>query len=627
MNEEFWYHLLAHQFLRPVDLALANRLRILDPSTPAMVMAAAALASFAVANGHVGFDCRNPHALCSTAIDWPSFDTWRHVLADSPWVDTPQTPHVTAQLHCPIVFENDVIYLRRYREYERQLSLSIVSMAHDSRDFKAVAEDPLLMTLCHQLFAPQAVNTNQHLSALLALRHRLLIITGGPGTGKTTTVYRLLLFVIACEFAIYRRFPRIAVAAPTGRAAERMISHFNRASDQSKESQVVATLLTALPQTAFTLHRLLAIRHGATITPYHQDNPLPYDVIVIDEASMIDLVAMHSLVQAIHPKTQLILLGDPDQLPSIDVGNVFVSFLSQAGSGQGVTQADAQVFGSLLPLQTAIVPKTGPLCAVHIHFQHTYRQQSCLELAPLADAVRTGNITTALSLLRPGHLQGIDFVQKPLNLADQPQHPYLHHWRQLQHVTEPDQGLELLGKYCLLTPLRDGPDGVSALNRQITALLRQSQPTSDQGYFQGQIILITENSYELGLYNGDLGICLEDTHQVIWVWFAGKEGARRLSPATLPMHETAFAMTIHKAQGSEFDNVWLRFPKHDHPAITRQLLYTGMTRARQSLTLNLSERQLRSALQHHTTRMSGLSWRLAADAQSSQHVQEAQRSP
>ncbi|WP_349779569.1 exodeoxyribonuclease V subunit alpha [Xanthomonas sp. WHRI 7065] len=680
--------------LRPLDLAFAQSLQRLAPDTDPQVLAGAALASLAVTSGHAGLDPSRAGMLLDTregpAPALPDPGDWQRTLAASRWVDQPN-PQDPAAADCPLVLEHGLLYLRRYREYERRLALGLQRIAAQSPPpFDAATLAPLFAQLFPQASslpmregarragegtglpepsvdqegaappAPSHHPDRQAQAAALALRRTLLLVTGGPGTGKTTTIARLLLLRIAQAHASNTPAPRIALAAPTGRAAERMAESLRLAVTRAIAGGIDPALADALPSGASTLHRLLGVIPDSPHFRHHADNPLPLDLIVVDEASMVDLPLMCKLVEAVADGTQLILLGDADQLPSVEAGDVLAAILQAAGPGDALQPQDAQALQALLgnaPADTTPAASHGGGLAGHrVHLLRGYRQADDFALAPLADAVRAGDADTALALLRSGELAGVHFHEDgedPLTLG---RDALLAHWRALADAHDPAAALRDAARLRLLTAVRAGPQGARGLNARIEQLLAETGSGARRlgaasPWFQGRLLLITENSYRHGLFNGDVGICLRSEASpspgrsdegpssgpgqpggtasrnnpgtdsraqgplVAWFEGDGDGQVRGFHPAALPAHESAFAMTVHKAQGSEFDTVWLQLPTRDARVLSRELLYTGITRARRALHLAGSEAVIRSALARHAARISGLAWRLGAQQQ------------
>ncbi|WP_313927317.1 exodeoxyribonuclease V subunit alpha [Pseudoxanthomonas sp.] len=612
--------------LRTLDHALAQSLRRLDRDTPDAVLAAAALASLAVAKGHAGVSLASPQALLDTSLEaaWPDEGGWRAQLAASRWVATPGDADTVADPHAPLVLEGDLLYLRRYREYERTLALGLQRIAAGTvTDAGIEPFAPLFATL----FPPAAHDGHQARAAALALRHALLLVTGGPGTGKTTTTARLLALLAAQARHAGRGMPRIALAAPTGRAAERMAESVRHAVQALAAAGIDADLLAALPATGTTLHRLLGTIPDSPRFRHNRDNPLPFDVVVVDEASMIDLPLMAKLVDAVADGTRLVLLGDPDQLPSVEAGDVLAAILGAAGDGDTLAHDDAAALHPLLGEPAGRHPREGgdpapslpTFPGVRVHLQRGWRQSEALQLAPLAAAVRDGDADTALDLLRGGTLSNVHFHEGLADPLDARRDALLAHWRSLTQAATPADALAQSTRLRLLTAVREGPQGARTLNARIERLLVDNAagtPRGGPGHFHGQLLIVTENSYRHRLFNGDIGLCLRDEDGVLVAWFPGEDPAqpRAFHPAALPAHESAFAMTVHKAQGSEFDTVWLLLPARGNRVLSRELVYTGITRARRELHVAGSDPVIRDALSRHASRWSGLGWRLRQPA-------------
>ncbi len=595
--------------LRTLDHALALSLGRLRADTPQAVLVAAALASLAVSQGHAGFDPAQPQRLVEGDFTWPLAADWVDQLRASPWVATPATADAVSD-DAPLVLENGLLYLRRYREYERTLAEGLQRIGRFSLPDAGL--EPLA-PLFAQLFPHAAERADQQArAAAVTLRHPLALVTGGPGTGKTTTIARLLLLLIAQAAQAGRAVPRMALAAPTGRAAERMAESLRLAMQRLQGEGIEAALCEGLPSSGTTLHRLLGVIPDSPRFRHHADNPLPFDVVVVDEASMIDLPLMAKLVEAISEGTRLILLGDPDQLPSVEAGDVLSAILRASGDGQGTRADDARALKPLLA-PASLLPEAPPsaFAGRRVQLQRGYRQTATLDLAPLATAVRRGDSDGALRLLRDQSLAGVGFHEDVLDPLSVQREHLLGHWQALGETADPAQALAQASRLRVLTALREGPQGARGLNHRIETLLAGA----NAGYFHGRLLLVTENSYRHRLFNGDIGICLRDATGAIVAWFAGDDLAqpRAFHPAALPAHESAFAMTVHKAQGSEFDEVWLQLPRHDARVLSRELVYTGLTRARQRLHLAGPADVLEKALHRHASRMSGLAWRLGAE--------------
>jgi exodeoxyribonuclease V alpha subunit len=641
--------------LRTVDRALADMLRRLDPQTDPRVLRAAELASLAIGHGHAGVDLARPQVLLDATEPWPEPQAWRDALQASRWVAMPAGA-TAAATDVPLVLEGDLLYLRRYREYERRLAAGLRRLAANA----APAVDmPRLAPLFAALFP--ARDAAQARAAELALQRSLLLITGGPGTGKTTTIARLLVLLLAqARFAAASTDiepPRIALAAPTGRAAERMAQSLRKATAQLRATpDVDPELCETLPQEARTLHRLLGTVPGSPRFRHDAMHPLPFDVVIVDEASMVDLPLMCKLVEAVPDGARLILLGDPDQLPSVEAGDVLAAIVAaaedqtaaaderdarpvaaatprrqdlKAGSIQSANQPGSiqpdlfqpELFQPELvrpdpspqqatPRRDLPLPQPAPSGRLpRVHLTRGYRQSGALDLAPLATATRAGDADTTLTLLRANTLAGVHFHDGLVDpLAGDTRESLLAPWRELIAAQDAHGALALADRARVLTALREGAQGAAQLNARIEEALAGAQR---ERYFHGRLLLITENSYRHGLFNGDIGVCLRDAGGAIVAWFPGSgDGVRAFHPAALPAHSGAFAMTVHKAQGSEYDTVWLQLPRQDARTLSRELVYTALTRARSALHVCSGESVLRTALERHAARVSGLAWRL-----------------
>ncbi len=610
-------------WLRPLDHALALSLRRLAADTPDAaasdaVLAAAALASRAVAAGHGALAlARVPALLEELAPEralpaLPEPADWAAQLRASPWVAHLDVAAATTP-GVPLVLEGELLFLRRYRDYEHRLAHAL--RARSAGDDTTIASEALRARL-HTLFPALLAGPDaQALAAAVALWQRFSLITGGPGTGKTRTVARLLVLAVEQALQAGQAPPRIALAAPTGKAAARLAESIRADLDAlAAAQQVSAVVLAAVPTRAQTLHRLLGWQPGRIDFRHDAAHPLAYELLVVDEASMVDLPLMCKLVEAVPASASLVLLGDRDQLPSVETGDVLAALCDAAGDGLAFPPAQAQVLQAVLGRDVASGDATGVLSGHRVQLQRVYRQTPQLQLAPLAGAIRDGDADAALSGLHAQTYAGVRWqagrdAALPAALAQQA----LPFYRTLRDAATPAEALRAARGFRLLTAVRDGAAGSNALNAQLEAALQSGRR---ERCFHGRLLLITENSDRHGLFNGDIGICWRGGHDAddadtLQVWFEGEDGAPRAwLPSALPGHESAFAMTVHMAQGSEFEQVWLVLPERGARVLSRELLYTGLTRARDGVALWATEPVLRDAIGRRAQRASGLAARL-----------------
>lgn len=607
---QFYHQLLESEYIRPLDRSLAECMMRVDPSTSPLILAAALLASIARTLGHSGFHLAQANAFAHIMY-WPSLDEWDCQLRASSWVDCPTHPLEKAKKNCPLVYQHTMVFLRRYHSYECELATTLGQRM--TRMQSTVSFEPMEFEF-NRLFAEKNPTHNpQAIAALAALQRKFLLITGGPGTGKTTTVARLLYLCIYHAQMQGLQTPIIALTAPTGRAAERLAESMRTAITQLHKEAMDPNLLITMPTEAKTLHRLLDLRLNAK-TPPTIPQPLLADIVIVDEVSMVDTVMMWQLTQRLADHTKLILLGDPDQLPSVDMGHIIrdlIQVIPPIPVPTATVTPRAWISSSMLQWQSLHFD------GHRVHLEQSFRQSNDLHLAPLATAIREGNAETACKLLQTHALPGITFHDAPHDALERNMAQLCSLWSPLQQTRTPTIALAAMPNLRILTPLKEGRFGSNYINRYVESVLRSTQANTSSAYFHGRLIVITENSYYQQLFNGDIGVCIPDDYGNMWTWFRGiePESTRAFAPSDLPAHESGFAITIHKSQGSEYDTVWLQLPENDHPLLTRELLYTAVTRARNALHFAGKTSILERALTRYCQRYSSLAPRLAASLQ------------
>ncbi len=536
-------------WLRNVDHALALSMRHAREDTPDLVQAAAALASRALAHGHGRVPLSRLGELFAE-IDaerelpaLPLLDDWLAVLAASPWVHRPETDPAASATDRVLVLEGDAIALRRYWDYECRLARALLARLPD----------------------------------------RLQLITGGPGTGKTTQVAQLL---VAFAARSGNAAPRILLAAPTGKAASRLSESVRESLlAQVADGRLDGDTAARLPTDASTLHRLLGWQRNGLFR-HNRDNPLHADLVVVDEASMIDLPLMTRLAEATPPGATLVLVGDRDQLPSVETGDVLAA-LCDASEQPGA-----------------------PLAAQRTNLETSHRQSADIDVPALAAAVRIGDADAVIAGLAHDGYRGVRWhAAGDRALHEAVREQAVPQFRALVEQPDVASALRAARAYRILCATREGAAGSQALNAIVGQALDPVH--GGLGQFKGRLVLVTENSYRQQLFNGDIGIAWPDENGELRVWFDGDGGPRAWLPAALPAHEPAFALTVHKSQGSEFDRVFLALPERGARVLSRELLYTGLTRCRQEVLLWASEPALREAVARRAQRWSGLAARLS----------------
>ena len=595
--------LAAEGALRTVDAAFARLLRERRGATPE-VQLAGALAMRAVGLGHSGFTLANAGVLVAALeapVALPPPEAWAEALRASPAVAT----RIAGNRDAWLCFEHGVVALARYARYEQALADALRARA------AAVAAMPAAQVapLARALFPPAGEALDrQALAAVIALRRRLVLLTGGPGTGKTTTVARLLALQVAVARACGAPVPRIALAAPTGRAAVRVAEAIDGVlMGDVAAGRIDAAVAAEIPREARTVHRLLGAKRDGVGFHHDADAPLPYDVVLVDEASMIDLPLMAKLVAAVPDEARLVLIGDPDQLPAVEAGDVLGALCGASGDGTCLPEDDATWASEVLGAPVPAMTQAGPLAGSRVHLVRGWRQAGAEALQAAATAVQRGDGAALQAACEAGN----DALQwrhgdVPALAAWLEAHA-LPHYRAVADAADPGTALRHAAAMRILTALRRGPWGASQWDAWCAARLGGRDP-----WFHGRLVAITSNSPRHRLANGDIGVVWHDTPGNPAVWFASADGLRAFRPGQLPLHAGAFATTVHKAQGSEFDAVALVLPDAPGRVLARELLYTALTRARRQVLLWGRAEVLAAATAQASWRDAGLPARLHA---------------
>ncbi|MCQ4270443.1 exodeoxyribonuclease V subunit alpha [Pseudomonas kuykendallii] len=593
---------LAELPLGPLERALVDSLRRLDPAAGESVLAAAALCCEALGAGDVCLLLerragRRPWP--EHAFVLPGLADWRAQLQGSALVGAPGG-------FAPLILDGERLYLARYHAYETQLAAQLLRRAADVPEVDEAALGESLARLF--AFNAGTLPDWQRLAAAQAVRRRLSVISGGPGTGKTTTVVRLLAALLEQPGAAASGASDLAIglAAPTGKAAARMAEAIRTAKAALPVDEAIKA---ALPEEARTLHRLLGSRGDTPRVRHDAARPLALDVLVVDEASMVDLALMAKLVDALPPHARLILLGDKDQLAAVEAGAVFAELCE----GRGF---DAQAVADLRRITGQAVAVEAPrskLGDAVVLLTHSHRFAGDSGIGELARRINGGDAAGTLSLLRENradlHWQDQPSPAALLERLDQAYRPYL----QATRSGDPAQAFAAFNAFRALTAQREGPWGVTGINEALEARIKRrlSLPERERWY-PGRAVMVRQNDYALGLFNGDIGLCLHGEFG-LRVHFEGEDGYRAFAPARLPSHDSAFAMTVHKSQGSEFGEVLLALPELPSPLLTCALFYTGITRAKHRVDIWGRPARLLDAVETRAERAAGLARRLARE--------------
>jgi len=571
--------------LSDLDRHFAALMRRLSDAPDPAVDLAAALAARTRRMGHVCLDlpavAGRPPEPAAKAPPLPDLDAWRAALIRSGVVGRPGD-------FMPLILDRaDRLYLHRYWAYQDRLARGLLSRGQSTEDGGQRTEGPA--DLLDRYFPPVGSVDEpdlQRRAAEVALTRRLCVISGGPGTGKTTTVAKILALSIEAADDP----PEAALAAPTGKAAARMTAALVRETADS----VYDSVREWLPDGAATIHRLLGSIPDSPYFRHDQDTPLPADLVVIDEASMVDMALMAKLVDALKPDARLILLGDRDQLASVEAGAVLGDI---CGAGGPAARAeDAVGIGGCI-----------------VQLERSYRFGPDSGIGAASRAVNAGDADAALAVLRDSAQSEARWMEPfptnapPASFRDAVVARYRDY---LAAGLAPEDVLQRFDRFRVLCGLRRGPFGALSSNDAIETILARAgliRPTG--AWYRGRPVMITRNDYALRLFNGDVGVALRDPGAggEIRVFFPGSDGGvRRLHPLRLPDHETVYAMTVHKSQGSEFNRVALLLPDRDAPVLTRELIYTGLTRARESVAVWGDPAVFRRAVERRIRRSSGL---------------------
>ncbi|MEK6202188.1 MAG: exodeoxyribonuclease V subunit alpha [Desulfobulbaceae bacterium] len=492
---------------------------------------------------------------------------------------------ISQEIKTPLVLWHNRLYLQRYYHYELRLAGQIKAMAQIEYSLPECRAELDACFGHEQKTEPDW----QRRAAEMALQRPLALISGGPGTGKTSTVARILgLFLLTMGAEL-----QIALAAPTGKAAMRLSESISRNLAALPFPDIIKE---KIPTSASTLHRLLGVRHNSPHFRHHHANPLSWDVVVVDEASMVDLAMMSKLVDALKPGARLVLLGDKDQLASVESGAILADCIQA------------------LPDNT-------------VTLQKSYRFNR--EISAFARAVNTSDSAAAWAMLNLENQQtsAVSLLHEPM--ADFIASRYSRYLQQALAVPDDDSKedeirelFQCFKRFRILCATKRGAGGVETINQLMEqGLAASGYPCQPGKWYPGRPVIILNNDYNLNLFNGDIGICLPERSSLasdmspasFKVWFEREDGSvKGYQPYRLPQCETVFAMTIHKSQGSEFGEILVVLPGTDTPLLTRELIYTAVTRAQEKVFIASDQAIFHGAINRTISRSSGLQAMLIA---------------
>jgi len=596
------------EVIEDIDFELCRFLNQQEPDVSEEVLLAGCLLSYLYRQGDVCLILERyagqqvfEEDLETNGVPAPDLERWIEALSQSDFVGTPGD-------FKPLILDGSGrLYLHKLWHYEKIMADHLLEKSQRSASQIDVS---VLKDGLERMFKDGEEPVDwQKVAAANAVKNKLTIISGGPGTGKTSTVVRIMALLMEQVKSADKKI-RIALAAPTGKAAARLKDSILSAKG---ELDISEDIRQAIPDEALTLHQLLGARRNTSAFRHDEENPMPYDVVVVDEASMVDHVLMSKLMQALLEDTKLILLGDKDQLASVEAGAVLGDICDvEENSFSSETAAWLEKLAINLPLSYIKKPPQ-KLTDNIILLTKSYRFGAKSGIGRLASSINAGDSEQALEILKSPDFKDVSLIADENksafeNILEENIIGYIQAIRQSRSVEE---ALSAFEEFRILSAHRRGPQGVENLNRLIEHFLQEQHliPKYVQWY-PGKPVIINTNLYSLGLHNGDTGVCLPDNSGDLKVCFRDEGKIWSIAPSRLPDYSAAYALTVHKSQGSEFEKVFLMLPNVPSKILTRELLYTAITRARTSITVFGSELVLRNGISKELRRFSGLRDRL-----------------
>ena len=593
--------------LREIDLHFGRLMQEISGGKEEVFLASS-LVSRATEEGHVCLDLsevagkeylfvvRNSERY--ELIRCPDLKVWCNRLYESKVVGRP------GEYRPLILDDNCRLYLYRYWKYENILIQELLKRASRKKNLLNVS---FLRELLLKLFSyKEGIIDLQMLSAIIPLTRYICVITGGPGTGKTTTVAKILSLLLA----FYQKRMRILLCAPTGKASAKLRQAIVKIRDRLN---IEDHIKDKIPTETFTIHRMLRPIPKTPYFRHNSENKLSADVIVVDEASMVDLPLMSKLIQALPEDAALIILGDKDQLSSVEPGSVMGDICAGCtGFPDGVVRLFHKIMGDdVYTLGDEI--KRPPINECIVELKKVYRFSETSGIARLSEAVNKGDAEKIFEILKGESYSDIRFrkLPKPDLFRIWLKNKVIDKYGLYLKEKSPLDAIKAFESFRILCPIRWGPYGVKEVNRLVERILQEQGliPKVNGPWYPGRPLLIVENSYELDLFNGDVGIIMPDPDSKgeLRAFFLDQDGnLRKFLPIRLPAHETVFAMTVHKSQGSEFDDLLFILPDVYVPVITRELIYTAITRAKNSIEIWADMEVMEKGITQQIRRSSGL---------------------
>ena len=604
---------LAGEGLNPIDRHFAKLMvRLAGADSPGLALAAA-LASRRLAEGHTCLDLAEfagkPWPRDGEggggAVMCPLREPWEKQLLETGLVGRPLE-------NKPLILDKaGRLYLHRYWNYERAVAEDLLARAATGAP---IGDQEVFRDGLRRLFPGAAGVVNwQRVAAFAAIRSRFCVITGGPGTGKTWTVARILALLLEQPGS---EKLRVRLAAPTGKAAARLQESLAQSLASLDCREDVKIRLQA-EKLGITLHRLLGAVPGSTAFRHDAGNPLPVDVLVVDEASMVSLSLMARLLAAFKQEgTRLILVGDKDQLPPVDPGSVLADICRGVNINRfsrAFCAAYSEQTGEKLEQDTG--KTTARIADAIVQLRVNHRTGGAAVLNSISAQVNAGAHEEVRGALQSSGAGGVpiawESLPKPHGMKAALERLVQSYYLPVLQAASPGEALEALSKFRILCAVREGFCGVQQINRLVEEILTEKMPSFAPriraGIYPGKPVMVSANNYTLKLYNGDTGVFWSTLSGASLVHFPDEAtNLRAIARERLPEHETAYAMTVHKSQGSEYDHVLLVLPDKENPMLTRELVYTALTRARKTVRVFCEPSVLSAAIQRTAERRSGL---------------------